>query len=131
MTSPYTHAEHAALAAAQPGTPAELDRLCAGLAAYRHVLTSAGLLPRDTSALTADDVAAAAQHLAGASRHPRYSGDGWNKLLAYEGDVDMAYDRAAAHAAGDPDTLADLGYSKRVLLSTPAFSGPRPGSDQP
>lgn len=66
------------------------DLIVAALREYGH-LAPVG------AQVTAQDLTEAAQWLASKSRHPRYSGDGWERLLTSEVDVDMAAINAEKH----------------------------------
>jgi hypothetical protein len=116
---------------AAPRTPAPFDVVVAALAQpltdttvearaglIVAALTRYGHLPAPEVRPTLGSVHRAAQWLAEASGHPRYtqSDDGWRKLLQSEGDVDCAATAAYRYAGADESYRDQIRGVRAVLL---------------
>lgn len=119
MTDPYQAAEQAAIDAyGTCGSGEEAAKLTAALTAYRHTLTAADLLHHPPVQILEEHAETAARYLAeqaDLAGFPRYSGDGWRRLLQSRIDVNVAHKKAAVLTAGDEEAARDLGYARRLL----------------
>lgn len=71
---------------------------------------------------TTAEIHETARWLAGQSQHPRYVGDGWQKIMQSIPDVEMAFTQAS-RTASNAD-LEALGAARRLLAAHHATHGP-------
>jgi hypothetical protein len=95
------HRQAAGVYARTPGT--HMDRLDAVLAAHLAALAGLGLLTGTPPGTAVPDPEEDARWLASRSGHPRFAdGDGWQRLLTSEVDIEMAYRVAVERHGSGP-----------------------------